>query len=139
MLSYSLSPSPFPNSQLLGGATITAGTKIYGYYEPFVNAQAPYSFWDNGVKVGNNESQSPIEIGNGNGWIPASGNHKLEVKDKSGNVLETINFTVGSIAPPPPPPPPPSGMKTITLKLKSDGSQVMKVEYDETKCDLVNG
>lgn len=134
MLSYSLSPSPFPNSQTLGGAVITAGTKIYGYYDPFVNAQAPYSFWDNGVKVGNNESQAPIEIGNGNGWTPASGNHKLEVKDKSGNILETINFTVGSIAPPPPPPPPSDiqNPKTVTYKL-TDGTPVIRVTYDEQK------
>lgn len=136
MIKFSFYPNPFPNSLALNGANLQAGTKIYGYYEPFVLSEAAYSFWDNGTKVGNNESQAPVEAGNGNGWIPAPGNHKLEVKNKSGNVLETINFTVGTIVEPPIPPTDPN-LKTITLKLKEDNSEVAKIVYDETKVERV--
>lgn len=131
---YSLSPNPFPNSLDLNGASIPNGIKIYAFYEPFVVSDAPYSFWDNGTKVGNNESQAPIEVGNGNGWTPASGTHKLEVKNKNGQVIESATFTVGTVVEPPVPNP---TLKTIILKLKSDGSEVAKISYDETKVERV--
>lgn len=131
MLKYSLQPNPFPNSLSLDLATIPAGTKIYAYYEPFVASQAPYQFFDNGVKVGNNESQQPIEVGNGNGWTPAAGSHKLEVKDKNLNILETVNFTVGIVTPPP------TGKKTIIFTLKSDGSELMRATYDEEQVKVI--
>lgn len=133
MIKYSLFSTLNPFFTL-NGATITQGTKVYAFYEPFVASEAPYSFWDNSVKVGNNESQAPIEVGNGNGWTPDPGTHKLEVKNKNGQVIESATFTVGTVVEPPVPNP---TLKTIILKLKSDGSEVCKIQYDETKCERI--
>lgn len=119
MLSYSLSPNPFPDSKPLNGATIPAGTKIYPFYTAASTGERlPYSFFDNGTKVGNSESQPPFEVGNGNGWNPTSGAHKLEVKDGLGAIKETAQFTVGTVTPPP------TTKESVTVNVKADISKV---------------
>lgn len=120
MISYSLSPSPFANSQPLNGATIAAGTRIYIYYTAVATGEKlPYSFYRNGVKEGNSESQAPYEFMNGSGWTTVSGAQKLEVKDGLGAVKETVNFTVGTVTPPPT-----TGKEPVTVNVKADTSKL---------------
>lgn len=116
MIQYSLSPSPFPDSKPLNGATIPSGTKIYPFYTAATTGEKlPYSFFDNGTKVGNSESQPPFEMGNGGGWNPATGAHTVTVKDGLGAVKETTNFTVT---------PPTTGKEPVTVNVKVDTSKV---------------